>query len=82
MPIYEFHCGRCEKDSEILVRSSKWEGTQCPHCGSTRLTKKLSVFASSTPSGSGGDAPACSMGMGMGGGGGCGGCCGGGPHRH
>ena len=80
MPIYEFHCGKCDKDSEILVRSSKWEGTRCPHCGSTRLTKRLSVFASSTATGGGGEAPAC--GMGMDGGGGCGGCCGGGPHRH
>ena len=47
MPIYEFHCEKCEKDSEVLVRSSNWEGTPCPHCGSTRLTKRLSVFASS-----------------------------------
>ncbi len=46
MPIYEFHCGKCDKDSEILVRSIHWEGTVCPHCGSTRLTKKLSKFAS------------------------------------
>jgi len=58
MPIYEFHCSKCEKDSEILVRSRNWEGTKCPHCGSARLAKKLSVFASGT----GGDAakkPAC-----------------------
>jgi len=28
------------------VRSAKWEGAvECPHCGSKRLTKKLSVFA-------------------------------------
>ena len=47
MPIYEFHCGKCGKDSEVLVRSSKWEGTSCPNCGSKKLTKKLSVFASS-----------------------------------
>jgi len=46
MPIYEFHCGKCGKDSEVLVRSSQWEGTSCPKCGSKRLTKKLSVFAS------------------------------------
>lgn len=78
MPIYEFHCGKCEKDSEILVRSSDWKGTQCPHCGSAKLTKKLSVFASSVAVGAEA-APACGMG---GGGGGCGGCCGGGPHRH
>ncbi|HZV33329.1 MAG TPA: zinc ribbon domain-containing protein [Verrucomicrobiae bacterium] len=48
MPIYEFHCEKCQKDSEVLVRSSQWEGTKCPHCGSTKLAKKFSVFASST----------------------------------
>ena len=47
MPIYEFHCEQCERDSEVLVRSTRWEGTPCPHCGSKRLVKKLSVFASS-----------------------------------
>lgn len=79
MPIYEFHCDGCEKDSEILVRSSKWKGAKCPHCGSTRLSKKLSVFASSVggtgpkPSGGG----SCDMG-----GGGGGGCCGGHCHGH
>lgn len=76
MPIYEFHCEQCRKDSEILVRSSRWQGAQCPRCGSTRLAKKLSVFASTSTS-SGPAAPAC----GMEGGGGCG-CCGGGSHRH
>lgn len=45
MPIYEFHCEACEKDSELLVRSTDWQGTHCPHCDSTKLTKKLSVFA-------------------------------------
>jgi len=47
MPIYEFHCAACDRDSEILVRSSRWKGAKCPHCGSTKLDKKLSVFASS-----------------------------------
>jgi len=46
MPIYEFHCEKCEQDSEILVRSNDWKGTKCPHCGSTRLGKKFSTFAS------------------------------------
>ena len=59
MPIYEFHCGQCEKDSEILVRSRDWKGTKCPHCGSTRLSKKFSVFASSAGGKSATDAPAC-----------------------
>jgi putative FmdB family regulatory protein len=57
MPIYEFHCAQCGKESEVLVRKSDWEGTVCPHCGSTRLTKKLSVFASSA--GAGEEGPAC-----------------------
>ena len=57
MPIYEFHCERCDRDSEILVRTTDWQGTECPHCGSTKLQKKLSVFAS----GAGGTAaePVC-----------------------
>jgi putative FmdB family regulatory protein len=46
MPIYEFHCEKCGSDSEILVRNADWKGTACPQCGSKRLEKKLSVFAS------------------------------------
>jgi len=57
MPIYEFHCDSCDKDSEVLVRSSKWEGTPCPHCGSKKLQKKLSVFASSMAGEA--EAPSC-----------------------
>jgi putative FmdB family regulatory protein len=74
MPIYEFHCEKCERDSEILVRSSDWKGTECPHCGSTKLTKKLSVFASAAGDGH----PTPSSGGGNGGGH----CCGGGCHCH
>jgi len=57
MPLYEFHCSDCEKDSEVLVRSTDWKGTNCPHCGSKKIEKKLSVFASA----GGGDeiAPQC-----------------------
>jgi putative FmdB family regulatory protein len=54
MPLYEFHhalsvmnCSDCEKDFELPVRSSRWEGTPCPHCGSKELSKKLSVSAAS-----------------------------------
>ena len=75
MPIYEFHCEKCRKDSEILVRSSQWEGTECPHCGSTRLTKKLSVFASTA--GGGGSDPSCSGNSHS-----CGMCGTGKPHSH
>jgi len=75
MPIYEFHCEKCGQDSEVLVRSSNWSGTKCPHCGSGKLDKKFSTFAASASAGSH-DAPACASG-GRGGG-----CCGGHCHGH
>jgi putative FmdB family regulatory protein len=82
MPIYEFHCEKCKKESEILVRSSKWRGAKCPHCGSTKLVKKLSVFASSVGNADAMSMPPCGNPSAAcaGDGGGC--CCGGGAHRH
>lgn len=77
MPIYEFHCEKCEKDSEILVRSLDWQGTKCPHCGSAKISKKFSVFASSVAGANAAGAPPCEGGSGS-----CGSCCGGGPHHH
>jgi putative FmdB family regulatory protein len=74
MPIYEFHCGKCGRDSEILVRSADWSATKCPHCGSAKLDKKLSTFASA---GAGNDTSASKK---SGGGGHH--CCGGGCHSH
>ena len=76
MPIYEFHCAKCNKDSEVLVRSTQWEGTPCPHCGSTKLAKKFSVFASSM-GGGGASEPSCSGNPGS-----CGMCGTGRPHSH
>jgi len=76
MPLYEFHCEKCEKDSEILVRSADWQGTACPHCGSQKLSKKFSVFASAN----GGDGAACETGPKKSGG--CCACAPGRPHRH
>jgi len=76
MPIYEFHCEKCGRDSEILVRSRDWKGTTCPRCGSKKLSKKFSVFASATAGAAVSEGVSCSTGSG-----GCG-CCGGGPHHH
>jgi putative FmdB family regulatory protein len=76
MPLYEFHCQKCEKDSEVLVRSSNWEGTPCPHCGSTKLVKKFSVFASTVADGSGSE-PGCTGKPSS-----CGMCGTGKPHSH
>jgi putative FmdB family regulatory protein len=69
MPIYEFHCAECERDSEILVRSSNWSGAKCPHCGSVKLDKKFSTFAAA-----GGEKPSAGA-KPSGGGHGCGGAC-------
>lgn len=44
MPLYEFHCGRCNADVELLVRSAA-EKTECPNCGSPKLERLLSVAA-------------------------------------
>lgn len=74
MPIYEFHCDGCERDSEVLVRSTRWKGTSCPHCGSKKLAKKFSTFASSSP---GGEATSCSRVPSS-----CGKCGTGKPHSH
>lgn len=63
MPIYEFVCLECKKDSELLVRSSNWKGdASCPSCGSKALDKKLSVFSPSSgdQSMSVGEIPPCS----------------------
>ena len=75
MPLYEFHCQKCEKDSELLVRSNR-ERAACPKCGSTRLTRKLSVFASKA--GSGASEPASCSGTPSS----CCACGTGRPHRH
>jgi putative FmdB family regulatory protein len=80
MPIYEFTCAKCGKDSEILVRSSNWQGTRCPHCKSTRLSKQFSTFASNSAGTGGGGAPppqGCSGNPGS-----CGMCGTGRPHSH
>jgi putative FmdB family regulatory protein len=45
MPIYEYACQDCGREFETLVRASTVP--QCPHCASTHLDKKLSVFATS-----------------------------------
>jgi len=44
MPLYEYRCRACGDDFELLVRSDT--RVACPQCGSARVDKKLSVFAS------------------------------------
>ena len=50
MPLYEFSCAKCGEEFEELVMSSKPEAlaeVACPECGSHKVTKKVSTFASS-----------------------------------
>jgi len=44
MPVYEYTCNRCGKELELLVPSSRSKPA-CIHCGSRKLTRRLSAFA-------------------------------------
>jgi putative FmdB family regulatory protein len=44
MPVYEFACKKCGKDFEELVFSQD-EQVECPTCGGTDVSKKVSTFA-------------------------------------
>lgn len=53
MPLFEFVCSECQHPFEELLRSaSAIEGVSCPACGSSRVRKKLSTFASKVAGGS------------------------------
>lgn len=43
MPLYSYHCAKCEKDMELLVGFS--ENPACPACGSKRLKRLVSLTA-------------------------------------
>lgn len=46
MPIYEYRCEDCAKDSSIFVRSPKTARPPvCEHCGSLKLARKVSAVA-------------------------------------
>jgi putative FmdB family regulatory protein len=44
MPIFEYRCSSCGSDFDLLVRSDTT--IACPDCGSRKVDKKLSTFAS------------------------------------
>jgi putative FmdB family regulatory protein len=59
MPIYEYRCGQCADEFELLVFRN--EEPACPKCGSKELNKKMSAcgfsvgskFTAASSSGSG-----------------------------
>lgn len=67
MPIFEFVCQQCKHGFEELMTFAEMEAGEavCPKCGSPKVERALSSFA--TGQGGGQAGPACG-----GGGGGCG----------
>lgn len=46
MPIYEFHCNRCQRKAAIFLRSINASlAPTCPACGSSDLVRIVSSFA-------------------------------------
>ena len=71
MPLYEYHCEECGRESELLVTSNTVP--DCPKCGSHKMSKLLSIVAAPSRDGSAGAQAAPS-------GGSCGSGCGCHPH--
>ncbi|MBW2645967.1 MAG: zinc ribbon domain-containing protein [Deltaproteobacteria bacterium] len=44
MPIYEYHCMKCDKDFEVLVMGK--EKVACPSCKGKKVQRLLSGFSS------------------------------------
>lgn len=44
MPLYEYHCPRCEAHVELLVRRTT-DVAECPKCGHKQMERLLSVSA-------------------------------------
>ena len=55
MPLYEYACLGCGKESELLIRGS--ESPQCPECGGENLQRQLSVISAHVHAK--GDLPVC-----------------------
>jgi putative FmdB family regulatory protein len=46
MPIYEYQCEKCRKRTSVLtMRVSERVDAVCQHCGSTRMRRLMSRFA-------------------------------------
>ena len=49
MPIYEFHCEKCDSTFDHMTSmSARDEQVSCPTCGSKKTGRKLSVVAVGT----------------------------------
>ena len=49
MPIFEYHCMKCDKDFEILVLGN--QKVTCPTCNGEKVKKLLSCFSHKSDTG-------------------------------
>jgi putative FmdB family regulatory protein len=55
VPLYEYQCQACGRRIEVLQRMGAGaDGLSCPVCGSDRLDRSLSTFASTGAGGGSG----------------------------
>lgn len=59
MPLFLYACKDCGTSSEVLVRSDE-DKPACPECGSEKMEKQLSRFATVSSSGAMADLPCAS----------------------
>jgi len=53
MPIFEFECSDCDREfEELIFNTSAVSEVKCPKCGSSKVSKKISMFASKAAGGS------------------------------
>ncbi|NLN75467.1 MAG: zinc ribbon domain-containing protein [Armatimonadetes bacterium] len=48
MPVYEFECSRCSGRFELLIGINRIHEAKCPTCGSSKINRLISTFASRT----------------------------------
>jgi len=61
MPLFEYECAQCGEVTEVLESANAAEEHVCPKCGSTKMEKRFSAFATGRSGGS------CATGTGSGG---------------
>jgi putative FmdB family regulatory protein len=54
MPLFEYECAQCGEVTEVLEAANAEGEHVCPKCGSTRMEKRFSSFATGRSAGSSG----------------------------